>query len=151
MRGLGILSVLASLALLAQAFAHHGGAGRYDAGQPIYLTGRVLEAHFAPPHPRLRLAVEAADLPALSAAEAADFTGPVAVRLGDAGRTLTVEFAPIGMFFSLGDRLSVGDRVEVIAMINCEPPHELRSQWLRLANGTLLMRSGGNHRKVSGC
>ena len=89
--------------------------------------------------------------PSLSAAEAADFTGALVVRDGDAGRPLVVEFAPIGMFFSLGDRLKVGDRVEIIAMVNCESPHELRSQWLRLADGTLLMRTGGNHRKVGGC
>jgi hypothetical protein len=148
-----VLCVLGSLAVfwLNAASAHHGGTGRYDAGRPVYLKGRVVEARFAPPHPQLRLAVEAGQVPALSAAETADFLGEVIVRPGDIGQVRTIEFAPINMYFAMGDRLAVGDRVEVIAMVNCEPPHELRSQWLRLVDGTLLMRTGGNHRKVSSC
>jgi hypothetical protein len=133
------------------AVAHHGGGGRYDASRPIYLPGTVLEASFTPPHPLLRIAVERADPPALDAVRRADFSGDVIVREQDVGSTLVVEFAPISMFFGLRDRIAAGDRVEVIAMRNCDSPHQLRSQWIRLRDGELVMRTGGNHRKVDGC
>jgi hypothetical protein len=149
--GTVLLVLLTATAGLHESGAHHGGNGRYDASRPIYLRGTVVTATFAAPHAVMTIAVEAAEPPTLSENERADFRGDVMVRSEDVGVTRQIEFAPIGVFFSLSDRVSLGDRVEVIAMRNCDAPHQLRSQWIRLADGELVMRTGGRHRTVDGC
>jgi hypothetical protein len=146
-----LLVLVTATALQHESHAHHGGGGRYDASRPIFLRGMVVAATFAAPHAVITIAVEAVEPPALSEAERADFRGDVITRAEDVGVIRQIEFAPIGVFFSLSGRVFPGDRVEVIVMRNCDKPHQLRSQWIRLADGELAMRTGGRHRTVDGC
>jgi hypothetical protein len=133
------------------SFAHHGFTGRYDRSRPIALTGIVTRASFAPPHPTITLRVEAAEPPELDAAARAEFAGPVAARPEDVGRTLEVEFPPVRAFFDLGGQVRAGDRVAIVALRNCAPPHQLRSQWIRLASGSVVHRAGRMSVQVDGC
>lgn len=143
--------ILASIAIGAPAAAHHGFTGRYDTDRPIWLVGTVTATSFSPPHPIVTVSVDARPaLPRLERAPA-ELTGPVTIRAEDSGQTRTVEFPPVQTFFSLGERIKVGDRVEIVALKNCRPPHQLRSQWLRLADGTVTARDGRLAYMARGC
>ena len=62
-----------------------------------------------------------------------------------------MEFSPVGNFYDLRDRLAVGDRVTVLALRNCLPPHEIRSSWIQLGDGAVVSYEGGLHVRVDGC
>jgi hypothetical protein len=132
-------------------WAHHGFTGRYDTGRPIWLKGRVERAAFAPPHPVLTIMVENAGLPSLPSPLPSELAGTPAVRPDDVGRALAIEFPPVQSFYRLADRVTVGAMVELIALRNCAPPHQLRSQWIRLADGAVVSRDGRLSYMVNGC
>lgn len=132
--------------------AHHGVTGRYDSSRPIVLTGTVTRATFTPPHPTLSVRVEAAEPPARETVGRPDeFTGPFVARPEDAGQVREIEFSPVRLFYDLGDRVRVGDRVVVLALRNCLPPHQLRSSWIQLSDRQVVSYTGGLHRTVDGC
>lgn len=131
--------------------AHHGVSGQYDSSSPIVLAGMVTRATFAPPHPVLSVRVEGREVPALDPNRPDEFTGPFIAREEDIGEVREVEFSPVGEFYALRDRIRVGDRVTVLALRNCRPPHELRSSWIQLSSGQVISYSGGLHRRVDGC
>lgn len=154
---LAIFTVAAALTVLivsgGSALAHHGDTGRYDASTPIVLAGTVTRATFSPPHPVLSVRVEAADadLPASEVGRPDDFTGPFVVRPEDAGQVREIEFSPVSEFYSLGDQISIGDRVVVLALRNCLPPHQLRSTWIQLPDGQAISYTGDWAPGVDGC
>jgi hypothetical protein len=144
-------ALAASLVLAATAAAaHHGFTGRYDTDRPIWLTGTVAALSASPPHPTASIRVDEAPGPP-PAVLPAEFTGTLAARPEDGGRTLQIEFPPVGAFYALGQRLRPGDRVAVMALRNCRPPHQLRSQWIRLPDGAVVQREGRLSYMGRGC
>jgi hypothetical protein len=145
------LLALAGLAPAWKAHAHHGFGGRYDRSRPIWLSGTVTRIGAAPPHPTIELRVEPGAVPELPREAIAEFSGPVVTRAEDAGATRTIEFPPVRTFFDLGGQVRAGDRVAILALRNCSPPHQLRSQWIRLASGVIVRRAGRMSGQVDGC
>jgi hypothetical protein len=145
------LLAVSAIVMPLPTVAHHGFTGRYDTDAPIWILGAVTAAAFSPPHPVLnvRVDIDAAapqNLPVISSV-----TGAVAVRAADHGQVLAVELPPVGTFFGLSSQVRVGDRVAMIALRNCAPPHQLRSQWIRLANGSVIERAERMSYMVRGC
>jgi hypothetical protein len=137
------------------AWAHHGFGGRYDLANPVWIEGEVVEAYFGQPHAELTIAVPA-DLALPAAAPdlgTADFlgAGALAVLPETQGTTIVVELPPTEQYYGLGDRMAVGDRIAIIAVRNCEPPHQLNGQWLRLADGEVVARAGAMSYMVEAC
>ncbi len=139
------------LGLAGAVFAHHGVTGQYDAATPIVLSGTLTAATFAPPHPVLAVRVDTAELPGFDVGRTGEYFGPAVVRSEDVGEVREVELSPVRMFYDLADRLSIGDRVLVVALRNCLPPHQLRSTWVRLDDGTILSYTGDWAPGVDGC
>jgi hypothetical protein len=138
-------------ALVVPALAHHGFTGRYDTNNPIWIEGVVESLATAPPHPTMQVRL---DDPARSASvivAPSELTGPIRALTDGAGRAVEVEFPPVPDFFSMGEKLRVGNRVAVIALRNCQPPHQLRSQWVRLTSGNLIQRVGRLSYQSRGC
>lgn len=141
----------ATFLLSRMAGAHHGFTGRYDTGAPIILSGVVRRASFSPPHPTVTITVDASP-PALDGVRLpGEFTGRPAFAQQQAGQLVEVEFPPVQTFYRLGDRLRTGDRVTILALRNCLPPHQIRSQWVRLADGSVVEREGRLSYMVDGC
>lgn len=131
--------------------AHHGFTGTYDSARPIYVAGTVIDASFRRPHPVIEMRVDAelrtpTDLP-----EGEEFSEVLEVRLEDRSRIIDVEYPPIRLFFNLQGSIAVGDRLETIVYQNCRPPHQLRGQWLRLADGEAVVRRGRMQTEDAGC
>jgi hypothetical protein len=133
------------------ALAHHGFTGRYDAGRPLWLSGQVTAVSAAPPHATITLRVDAAPSDPLTTGLPVEMLAPPRVRAEDSGQSRTVEFAPVSQFFAIGGKVKPGDRVEIIALRNCQPPHQLRSQWLRLSTGEIVERTGRLSYMVPSC
>lgn len=132
-------------------FAHHGFTGAYDSARPIYVAGEVIEATFRRPHPVIEMRVDAELRPPNDILEDSEFADILEVRPEDLGRIIDVEYPPIRLFFDLEGRIAVGDRVETIVYQNCRPPHQLRGQWLRLADGEVIVRHGRMQTEDAGC
>jgi hypothetical protein len=130
------------------ALGHHGFSGRYDTERPQWIEGVITGAQWAPPHPVIELRVSADERPPSDLALPSELTGAL---IPSAAGRITVEFPPVSTFFALRDSLKLGDRVALIALRNCEPPHQLRSQWVRLPSGSVVSRSGRLSTMVSGC
>lgn len=133
------------------ALAHHGFGGRYLATQPIYLEGAVRTASFRPPHPTVSLAVSTSLQRPSALAGGDEFLDRLVVRQEDRGRLLDIEFPPVGLFFGLADRVRTGDAIAVVVYRNCNAPHQLRGQWIRLADGGTVVRSGRMQTEVQDC
>ena len=142
---------LGAAALATPAFAHHGFTGTYDSARPIYVAGEVIEATFRRPHPMIELRVDAELQPPTDLPDGAEFADIVEVRAEDLGRVVEVEYPPVGLFFGLEGRIAPGDRIATIVYRNCRPPHQLRGQWLRLADGETLIRRGRMQAEDAGC
>ncbi|WP_200841121.1 DUF6152 family protein [Geminicoccus flavidas] len=140
-----------TLGLAGAALAHHGVTGQYDAATPIVLSGTLTAATFSPPHPVLSIRVDGAELPAFEVGRPEEYFGPAVVRPEDVGEVREIELSPVRMFYDLADRLSIGDRVLVVALRNCLPPHELRSTWVRLDDETVVSYTGDWAPGVDGC
>ncbi len=139
------------LSLSSAGQAHHGVTGRYDAATPIVLSGTVTAATFAPPHPVLSVRVDRAELPAVRVGRPAEYFGPAVARAEDVGEVREIELSPVRMFYDLADRVRVGDRIVIVALRNCLPPHQLRSTWLRLSDDTVVSYTGDWAPGVNGC
>ncbi len=136
---------------LAPARAHHGFGGRYDRTRPIYLEGVVRTASFRPPHPTVTIDVDASQRRPAALPSGDEFMVTLVLREEDRGRSVEVEFPPVSRFFGLGERIRVGERIAIVALRNCAAPHQLRGQWIRLADGTTVVRSGPMQTEVEGC
>lgn len=145
------IGLIGSPILARQALAHHGFTGAYDSGRPIYVAGEVIRATFRRPHPMIEVRVDAGlqrpkDLP-----DGKEFADILEVRPEDRGRIIDIEYPPIGLFFNLSDRIEPGDSIATIVFQNCRPPHQLRGQWLRLADGEAVVRRGRMQTEDAGC
>lgn len=137
---LGALAVTMALPVVKSAHAHHGFRGRYNVGKPVWIEGEVLRATFAPPHPVLTVSVLSGVTPTPPSRLPHGLSQPPATRKMDADRTVNVEFPPVGTFYRMYDSIRVGDRIAIIALENCQPPNQLRSQWVRTASGKVIVR-----------
>ncbi len=120
--------------------AHHGFSGRYNLGAPLWIEGEVKRATFAPPHPVLSIAVSGGAVSAPPTKLPHGLSVMPVARKADEGRIVDVEFPPVGTFYRMYDSIRVGDRVSIIALENCQPPKQLRSQWIRSASGKVISR-----------
>lgn len=146
-----LVSGFAIAAGLRIASAHHGFSGRYDASQPIWIEGVVEKASVAPPHPVLSVRVDREMRPPEGFSLPNEITGALRVRAEDRGAVREIEFPPTATFFALSERVKPGDRVALVVLRNCLAPHQLRSQWVRLTNGTVIERSGRLSAQANGC
>lgn len=143
--------VAASLAL-----AHHGFQSRYDMGNPVWIEGTVERSYFGNPHSELMVAI-AADVtvpqPSPELGPAASFLDSAALHVPAdlPGRTVRLELPPTAQYSSLGGRIAVGDRIAAVAIRNCEAPHQLNVQWLRLADGSVESRQAAMSYMVEQC
>lgn len=144
-------AALAVLVSSVAVLAHHGTTGQYDAVAPIVLSGTLVSATFAPPHPVLSIEVDRAELPAFEVGRPDEYFGAPIVRSEDVGEVREVELSPVRMYYDLADRLSIGDRIVVVALQNCLPPHQLRSTWLRLDDDTIVSYTEDWAPTVDGC
>ena len=133
------------------ARSHHGFTGRYDNARPIYVEGIVLSASFRRPHPVIEMQVDQnprapSDLPQVE-----EFADIAEVREADRGRTIEIEYPPVGLFFDLEGQIAAGDRIATIVFQNCRPPHQLRGQWIRLPDGQTVTRRGRLQAEAPGC
>ena len=143
--------LIGAAAFARPGLAHHGFTGTYDSARPIYVAGDVVEASFRRPHPVIELRVDAELKPPNDLPKGEEFADVIEVRSEDRGRIIDVEYPPISLFFNLRDRIAVGDRIETIVYQNCRPPHQLRGQWLRLADGEAVVRRGRMQTEDAGC
>jgi hypothetical protein len=136
----------------ATALAHHGFTGRYDTDKPLFLVGSVVSVAASPPHPVVTLRVASSALQHPTGADRpSELTGDFAPGAQLAGQTMQVEFPPVQTFFALRNRLKPGDTVEIIALRNCRPPNQLRSQWIRLPGREIIQREGRLSYMARGC
>lgn len=138
------------------ARAHHGFDGRYDLATPIWVEGVVVEAYFGHPHSELTVEVSsdiALPVPVPDLGPAASFLDPQALTVPDdlVGKSFVLELPPTDQYASLGNRVAIGSRIAAVAVRNCEPPHQLNVQWLRLPNGEVESRSGAMSYMVDQC
>lgn len=138
------LSLLCAL-VPATVLAHHGFGGRYDRNNPVYLEGLVVSAFFGQPHPELVVMVDAA------APVPPDLAGRFPGLVAWPGPEATVEFPPVRAFFALDGAVIEGDRIALVALRNCEPPNQLRGQWLKTTDGNVVEASGRLQTEVEGC
>ncbi|CAH1672877.1 MULTISPECIES: DUF6152 family protein [unclassified Chelatococcus] len=147
-----IVPALALILLSAGAvLAHHGYTGQYDTSRPILLGGSVTRTTFAPPHPVISVRVDLAEVPALDVDRPDEITGRLTVRPEDVGAVREIELSPVRDFFNLSERIRIGDRVMVVALMNCRPPHQLRSSWIQLSDGEIISYTRGLHQRADGC
>jgi hypothetical protein len=144
--------ILAATLAPAAASAHHGFTGRYDTDKPFFLVGTVVSLAASPPHPVVTLRVApSAIAPPAAGERPVELTGEFAPGASLAGQTVQVEFPPVQTFFALRDRLKPGDTVEIVALRNCRPPNQLRSQWIRLPGRDIVQREGRLSYMARGC
>jgi hypothetical protein len=142
---------IAALAAATAALAHHGRHGAYDITRPIALDGVVTAASFTPPHPVITVRVDARPR-AAGEAGFPGFEGTAALnRREDAGAVRVVEFSPLPQFLALREKVAVGQRIQVMVFRNCVGDHDLRGQWVRLADGTTAQRDGRPTSAVTAC
>ncbi|MEO0632074.1 MAG: hypothetical protein AAFY46_15325, partial [Planctomycetota bacterium] len=135
------LSALAAL-FGTLALAHHGFGGRYDRAAPIYLEGRVLEAYFGFPHAEVVIDVDPKAMVAPEPVATGAFATGLTFWRAALGRQVKVEFPPVARFFALEGRVQLGDRMGLVVLRNCEPPHQLRAQWVAPSEGRPVIREG---------
>ncbi len=136
--------------------AHHGFSGRYDLSSPVWIEGQVVSGYFGQPHAELTIQVaDALAVPAIrpDMGAAASFLNAdrLVVRPETRGLRIKVELPPTQQYFSLSGKIAVGDHVAVIAVRNCDTPHQLNVQWLRLPSGAIVARSGAMSYMVTSC
>jgi hypothetical protein len=144
-------AVILACGLAGSAVAHHGVTGRYDAARPILISGTVTATTFSPPHPVLSVRIERANVADGQLGRPEEYFGPVAARPEDLGQVREVELSPVRMFYDLEAKVKPGDRVTLVALRNCLPPHQLRSTWIRLMDGETLSYSRDWAPGVDGC
>ncbi|WP_425645357.1 hypothetical protein [Agrobacterium leguminum] len=128
-----------AISVIGVASAYHGFGDRYDLSAPIWVEGEVVEAYFGQPHAELTIRTRVdmalpATAPDMDMAAAFLDAGALVVLPETVGQTIEVELPPTQQYFGLGERIHVGDRVAIIAVRNCDEPHQLNGQWLRLAD-----------------
>jgi hypothetical protein len=147
------ISAVALLLLSGVASAHHGFTGAYDASQPLYLEGEVTAATLVLPHAEMTITVPAGvsvpqGLTQLDALGIRDVSAKL--RPMPAG-SYRVQMAGTNFVRDLNGKIEVGDRIALVALRNCHPPHEVRSRWIRVSGGEVITRGGSTQAEVDGC
>jgi hypothetical protein len=144
------------------AAAHHGHSGRYDASQPLWVAGTVVDGTYGYPH---GLIVVEPERPSAPPDDLLRLTVDEYTRLG--GRDVVREAVPVraaggGTLIlllpppmtttvaNLEDRPEPGDRVGAIAYRECTTG-EIRVQLLRLSAGSRVVRLRRHQTEVDGC
>lgn len=145
-----------SLILAGGARAHHGFEGRYSLAAPVWVEGIVVDAYFGHPHSELTVQVSsdiAVPEPRPHLGPAASFLDPQALTIPAdiVGQAVVLELPPTAQYASLGNRIASGNQIAAIAVRNCEPPHQLNVQWLRLPDGKVESRTGAMSYMVEEC
>lgn len=135
----------------AASTAHHGFSDRYNLGAPVWIEGEVKRATFAPPHPVLTIEVRDSAVPTPPGQLPHGLSVAPVGRPADVGKRVEIEFPPVGTFYRMYDSIRVGDHVAIIALENCQPPNQLRSQWIRTATGKVIMREHRMSYMVDAC
>lgn len=149
-------AVFVGVVLAGIAHAHHGFDSRYDMAAPIWIEGNVVEAYFGNPHSELTVRIaDNTELPSPSPdlGPAASFLDAQALTIPEdiSGHTIVLELPPTRQYSTLGDKITEGDSIAAVAIRNCEPPHQLNVQWLRLPDGSVESRGGTMSYMVEGC
>ena len=149
-------ALMLGIVLAGGARAHHGFDGRYNLAAPVWVEGVVVEAYFGHPHSELTVQVSndlamPAPWPDLGPAVSFLDTQSLTVPEDIVGETVVLELPPTAQFSSLGERIASGGRIAAVAVRNCEPPHQLNVQWLRLPDGEVESRSGAMSYMVEEC
>lgn len=144
------------LIVASGARAHHGFDGRYDLAAPVWIEGVVVNAYFGHPHSELTVQVSsdiAVPEPRPDLGPAASFLNQQALTVPAdiVGQTVFLELPPTPQYASLGNRIASGNWIAAIAVRNCEPPHQLNVQWLRLPDGEVESRTGAMSYMVEEC
>ncbi|WP_163269550.1 hypothetical protein [Chelativorans alearense] len=139
--------------IVLPAAAHHGFTGAYDATSPLYVEGTVEAVTLAYPHVEMTVAVPADItvpdvLPGLDVLGIPDAQAKIAPIEAD---TYDLQMAGTEFVTDLADRIQVNDRVSLVALRNCLPPHEIRSRWIRVASGDVVTVAGETQAEVQGC
>ncbi|MEO0359578.1 MAG: hypothetical protein AAF322_00610 [Pseudomonadota bacterium] len=145
------LADLIAAAPPSPATAHQGFGGRYDRVRPIWIAGRVEAAYFGLLHGEVTVQPDREARIGPPSDAVAEFRDGLFPAPGDAA--LDVEFLPVRLLFALDGRVSIGDRIEVIALRNCASRHQLRAQAIRFANGggCGIARSGRTQTETEAC
>ncbi|MBR9765854.1 MAG: hypothetical protein GYB53_20625 [Rhodobacteraceae bacterium] len=138
----GIAGVASTLVFGSAGSAHHGVTGRYDGASPLLISGSVEAATFAPPHPVLTVRVDGAGRVDAQTGRPEEYFGAVIVPEAMVGNSHEIELSPVSMFYRLSEVLEPGDRITLVALRNCLPPHQLRSTWVRLESGEVRSYEG---------
>jgi hypothetical protein len=136
--------IIVGCALPLTVLAHHGFSGRYDRSAPVWLAGTVTAASFGLPHSVITLTPDTTLPP-----DVGEFADGLVTWTG--ADPVTVEFPPVARFFDIGDMIAVGDRIGLVALRNCDEPHQLRGQWVQPATGVPVVREGRMQEEVAGC
>ncbi len=144
------------LVLASIAHAHHGFDSRYDMAAPIWIEGVVVEAYFGNPHSEITVRItDNTELPSPrpDLGPAASFLDARALTIPDdiPGQTIVLELPPTRQYSTLADKIAEGDAIAAVAIRNCEPPHQLNVQWLRLPDDNVESRGGAMSYMVDGC
>ncbi|WP_218969181.1 DUF6152 family protein, partial [Klebsiella quasivariicola] len=142
---------MAVFGMTTNVFAHHGFSGKYDKARPVWLHGTIRTAVFQYPHAIVNMSVQPDDTHSGRPASAIFLSSDPVSDPEYKGRTVRLEFPPVSRFNSLENQIKPGDSVSVIAFRNCEKPHQLRVQWIRLSDGSEVARSGPVQTEVEGC
>lgn len=152
-RVLGMAAIVLALSLAGTASGHHGFRGAYDATNPFYAAGTVRQVTIAYPHVELVLEVAAApsipdELPQI---EVLEIPGAREKLRALAPGEYEIQLAGTEFVSALEGRIAAGDPVALIALRNCQPPNEVRSRWIRLADGDIVTVRGATQAEVAGC
>jgi hypothetical protein len=155
-KSIAVTAVAAALGLgtaSLPAIAHHGFRGEYNAAQPIYIEGVVDTVEIAPPHVELTLTAPAGIAVPASLDKLSDINIDDALAKTVPGTAGSYDLQMAGTEFvsMLDGRIKPGDSIAVMALRNCQPPHEHRSRWIRLADGQIVTVTGRTQAEVEGC
>lgn len=142
-----VLLFAAAMIMALPVLAHHGFTGRYDTKAPVYVQGEVTSAVWGYPHAVLEIAVKADR--AVPEDLATEFgAGLTSLKKAEAA---TIELPPVSLFNDLEDRIAVGDSIALVVLRNCDPPNQLRAQWVAPAKGQPVLRNRPLQGEVTGC
>jgi hypothetical protein len=148
-----LAALLGFVAASLPAIAHHGFRGEYNTAQPIYIEGVVDTVEIAPPHVELALTAPSGVAVPSTLDKIADINieNALAKTVPAQAGSYDLQLAGTEFVGMLEGRIKPGDRIAVMALRNCQPPHEHRSRWIRLADGEIVTVTGRTQAEVEGC
>lgn len=138
------------------ALAPPTAASRYDLARPIWLEGRIVGASIGRALVELTIRTPddltlPRDLPDLGPAATFLDARSLSVRSGTRGRAVTVTLPPTRTFHGIDGSVAPGERVTIVALRDCAPPHRLKVQWLRLGGGQVVAHGAATPFMIRSC